>query len=85
MTCQSVMSCCVIVLPIAACLGMVCCLLLDTVVEVIDVVDDIRARRRREAVDSSSSAGRCRACVRGVCGALRSADEDSLADRGDAA
>lgn len=52
---------------------------------VVDVVDDIRARRRREAVDSSSSAGRCRECVRGVCGALRSADEDSLADRGDAA
>ena len=83
MTCQSVMSCCAIVLLIATCLGMVCCVLLDAVVEVIEVVDDIRERRRRDAAESSSSAGRCRECVRGVCGALRSADED-LAERGEA-
>lgn len=72
---------CAIALTVTFGLGLVL-LILGMVVE---VVDDIRARRRREAVDSSSSAGRCRACVRGVCGALRSADEDSLADRGDAA
>jgi len=72
---------CAVALTAAACLGLV--ILISGMVA--EVLGDIRARRRREAVDSSSSAGRCRACVRGVCGALRSADEDSLADRGDAA
>lgn len=72
---------CAVALTAAACLGLV--ILISGMVA--EVLGDIRDRRRREAVDSSSSAGRCRACVRGVCGALRSADEDSLADRGDAA
>lgn len=81
MTCQGVVLGCAIALTVTVGLGLGL-LILGMVVEVLD---DIRARRRREAVDSSSSAGRCRACVRGVCGALRSADEDSLADRGDAA
>lgn len=81
MTCQGVVLGCAIALTVTFGLGLVL-LILGMVVE---VVDDIRARRRREAAKSSSSAGRCRECVRGVCGALRSADEDSLADRGDAA
>lgn len=72
---------CAVALTAAACLGLV--ILISGMVA--EVLGDIRDRRRREAVDSSSSAGRCRECVRGVCGALRSADEDSLADRGDAA
>ena len=78
MTCQGVVLGCAIALTVTVGLGLVL-LILGMVVE---VVDDIRDRRRREAVDSSSSAGRCRECVRGVCGALRSADED-LAERGD--
>lgn len=81
MTWESVMQGCAVALTAAACLGLV--ILISGMVA--EVLGDIRGRRRREAVDSSSSAGRCRACVRGVCGALRSADEDSLADRGDAA
>ena len=81
MTWESVMQGCAVALTAAACFGLV--ILISGMVA--EVLGDIRARRRREAVDSSSSAGRCRACVRGVCGALRSADEDSLADRGDAA
>lgn len=81
MTWESVMQGCAVALTVTVGLGLVLLIL----GMVVDVVDDIRARRRREAVDSSSSAGRCRECVRGVCGALRSADEDSLADRGDAA
>ena len=72
---------CAVALTAAACLGLV--ILISGMVA--EVLGEIHDRRRREAVDSSSSAGRCRACVRGVCGALRSADEDSLADRGDAA
>lgn len=79
MTCQSVMLGCAVALTTAACLGLV--ILISGMV--IEVIDDIRDRRRREAAESSSSAGRCRECVRGVCGALRSADED-LAERGEA-
>lgn len=79
MTCQSVMLGCTVALTTAACLGLV--ILISGMV--IEVIDDIRDRRRREAAKSSSSAGCCRECVRGVCGALRSADED-LAERGEA-
>lgn len=79
MTCQSVMLGCAVALTAAACLGLV--ILISGMVA--EVLGDIRDRRRREAAKSSSSAGRCRACVRGVCGALRSADED-LAERGEA-
>ena len=78
MTCQSVMLGCTVALTAAACLGLV--ILISGMV--VEVIGDIRERRRREAAESSSSAGRCRVCVRGVCGALRSADED-LAERGD--
>lgn len=69
---------CAVALTAAACLGLV--ILISGMVA--EVIGDIRDRRRREAAKSSSSAGRCRACSRGVC-ALRSADED-LAERGDA-
>ena len=78
MTCESVIMGSTIALTAAACLGLV--ILISGMVA--DVLGDIRDRRRREATKSSSSAGRCRACSRGVC-ALRSADED-LAERGDA-
>ena len=78
MSCQDVILGCSIALTAAACLGLV--ILISGMV--IEVIGDIRERRRREAAESSSSAGRCRACSRGVC-ALRSADED-LAERGDA-
>ena len=47
-------------------------------------VADARKSVSRDAADSSSSAGCCRACVRGVCGALRSADEDLSTERGEA-
>lgn len=77
MTCQSVMLGCTVALTTAACLGLVI-LISDTVVEVIG---DIRERRRHEAAKSPSSTGRCHVCVRG---ALRSADEDSPAEHGDA-
>ena len=79
MTCQSVMLSCTVALTTAACLGLG--VLISAMVA--EVMDDILDRRRREAAKSSSSAGRCRECVRGVCGALRSADED-LAERGEA-
>lgn len=69
---------CAVALTAAACLGLV--ILISGMVA--EVMGDIRDRRRREAAKSSSSAGRCRACARGVC-ALRSADED-LTERGDA-
>ena len=78
MTCESVMMGSTIALTAAACLGLV--ILISGMVA--EVLGDIRDRRRREAAKSSSSAGRCRACSRGVC-ALRSADED-LAEGGDA-
>lgn len=78
MTCQSVTLGCAVALTAAACLGLV--ILISGAVA--EVLGDIRARRRREAAKSSSSAERCRVCSRGVC-ALRSADED-LAERGDA-
>lgn len=78
MTCESVIMGSTIALTAAACLGLV--ILISGMVA--EVLGDIRDRRRREATKSSSSAGRCRACSRGVC-ALRSADED-LAERGDA-
>ena len=78
MTCESVIMGSTIALTAAACLGLV--ILISGMVA--EVLGDIRDRRRREAANSSSSAGRCRACSRGVC-ALRSADED-LAERGDA-
>jgi hypothetical protein len=78
MTCQSVILGCAVALTAAACLGLV--ILISGMVA--EIVGDIRDRRRREAAKSSSSAGRCRACVHGVCGALRSADED-LAERGE--
>lgn len=78
MTCESVIMGSTIALTAAACLGLV--ILISGMVA--EVLGDIRDRRRREAAESSSSAGRCRACSRGVC-ALRSADED-LAERGDA-
>ncbi|MDU5163469.1 MAG: hypothetical protein E6212_02630 [Actinomyces sp.] len=70
---------CAVALTAAACLGLV--ILISGMVA--EVLGDIRDRRRREATNSSSSAERCRACSRGVC-ALRSADEDSPAERGDA-
>lgn len=70
---------CTVALTTAACLGLV--ILISGMV--VEVLGDIRERRRREAAESSSSAERCRACVRGVCGALRSVDED-LAERGEA-
>lgn len=79
MTCQSVILGCTVALTAAACLGLV--ILISGMVA--EVLGDIRDRRRREAAKSSSSAGRCRACSRGVC-ALRSADEESPAERGDA-
>lgn len=79
MTCQSMMLGCTIALTAAACLGLV--ILISGMV--VEVIDDIRERRRHEAAQSSSSAGRCRACSRGVC-ALRSADEGPSADRGEA-
>ena len=79
MTCESVIMGSKIALTAAVCLGLV--ILISGMVA--EVLDDIRDRRRREAAKSSSSAGRCRECVRGVCGALRSADED-LAERGEA-
>lgn len=69
---------CAVALTAAACLGLV--ILISGMVA--EVLGDIRDRRRREAAKSSSSAGRCRECVRGCC-ALRSADED-LAERGEA-
>lgn len=78
MSCQDVILGCSIALTAAACLGLV--ILISGMV--IEVIGDIRERRRREAARSSSSAGRCRVCSRGVC-ALRSADED-LAERGEA-
>lgn len=78
MTWESVMQGCAVALTAAACLGLV--ILISGMVA--EVMGDIRDRRRREAAKSSSSAGRCRECVRGCC-ALRSADED-LAERGDA-
>lgn len=78
MTWESVMQGCAVALTAAACLGLV--ILISGMVA--EVTGDIRDRRRREAAKSSSSAGRCRVCSRGVC-ALRSADED-LAERGDA-
>lgn len=78
MSCQDVILGCSIALTAAACLGLV--ILISGMVA--EVLGDIRERRRREAAKSSSSAGRCRACSRGVC-ALRSADED-LAERGEA-
>lgn len=78
MTCESVIMGSTIALTAAACLGLV--ILISGMVA--EVLGDIRDRRRREATKSSSSAGRCRACSRGVC-ALRSADED-LAERGEA-
>lgn len=81
MTCQSVLLGCTVALTAAACLGLV--ILISGMVA--EVLGDIHDRRRHEAAKASSSAGRCRACVRGVCGALRSADEDSPAERGDAA
>lgn len=79
MTCQSVMLGCTVALTTAACLGLV--ILISAMVA--EVMGDILDRCRREADKSSSSAGCCRECVRGVCGALRSADED-LAERGEA-
>ena len=79
MTCQSVTLVCTAALTAAACLGLV--ILISSMAA--EVWCDIRDRRRREAAKSSSSAGCCRECVRGVCGALRSADED-LAERGEA-
>ena len=79
MTCQSVILGCAVALTAAACLGLV--ILISGMVA--EVLGDIRDRRRREAAKSSSSAGRCRECVRGCC-ALRSADEDLSAERGDA-
>ena len=78
MTWESVMQGCAVALTAAACLGLV--ILISGMVA--EVMGDIRDRRRHEAAKSSSSAGRCRACSRGVC-ALRSADED-LAERGEA-
>lgn len=78
MTCESVIMGSTIALTAAACLGLV--ILISAMVA--EVMGDIRERRRREAAKSSSSAGRCRACSRGVC-ALRSADED-LTERGEA-
>lgn len=79
MTCQSVILGCAVALTAAACLGLV--ILISGMVA--EVLGDIRDRRRREAAKSSSSAGRCRECVRGCC-ALRSADEDLSAECGDA-
>lgn len=79
MTCQSVMLGCTVALTTAACLGLV--ILISSMV--VEVMGDIRDRRRREAAKSSSSVGRCRACSRGVCGALRPTDEDLSADRGE--
>ena len=78
MTWESVMQGCAVALTAAACLGLV--ILISGMVA--EVMGDIRDRRRREAAKSPSSAGRCRACSRGVC-SLRSADED-LTERGDA-
>ena len=77
MTCQSVLLGCAVALTAAACLGLI--ILISGMVA--EVLGDIRDRRRREADKSSSSAGRCHVCVRG---ALRSADEDSPAEHGDA-
>lgn len=80
MTCQSVMLGCTIAMTIAGCLA-VATLIAGIAVE---IVTDIRAYRSRDASKSTSSVGYCRACARGVRGALRSADESPSADRGDA-
>lgn len=69
---------CMIALTVVSCLAFAALI----VVLGTKAVADARKSVRRDAADSSSSAGRCRACSRGVC-ALRSADED-LADSGDA-
>ena len=69
---------CMIALTVVSCLAFAALI----VVLGTKAVADARKSVRRDAADSSSSAGRCRACSRGVC-ALRSADED-LAERGEA-
>nr|DAT01321.1 MAG TPA: hypothetical protein [Caudoviricetes sp.] len=69
---------CMIALTVVGCLAF-CALI---VALIANAVAAARKSVRRDAADSSSSAGRCRECVRGCC-ALRSADED-LAERGDA-
>lgn len=70
---------CMIALTVVSCLAFAALI----VVLGTKAVADARKSVRRDAADSSSSAGRCRDCSRGVC-ALRSADEDLSAERGDA-
>lgn len=79
MSCQAVTLASMIAMTIAGCLA-VATLIAGIAVE---IVTDIRAYRSRDASKSTSSVGCCRACARGVRGALRSADEGPSADRGD--
>lgn len=79
MSAETAAAACMIALTVVACLAFAALIVaLGT-----KAVADARKSGRRDAADSSSSAGRCRACVRGVCGALRSADEESPAERGE--
>ena len=78
MSAETAAAACMIALTVVSCLAF-CALIVALIAK---AVADARKSVRRDAADSSSSAGRCRVCSRGVC-ALRSADED-LADRGDA-
>lgn len=79
MSAETATAACMIALTVVSCLAF-CALIVALIAK---AVADARKSVRRDAADSSSSAGRCRACVRGVCGALRSADEESPAERGE--
>lgn len=79
MSAETVAAACMIALTVVSCLAF-CALIVALIAK---AVADARKSVRRDAADSSSSAGRCRECVRGCC-ALRSADEDSPAERGEA-
>lgn len=78
MSAETTAAACMIALTVVSCLAF-CALIVALIAKAIA---DARKSVRRDAADSSSSAGRCRECVRGVC-ALRSADEDLSAERGD--
>lgn len=79
MSAETAAAACMIALTVISCLAF-CALIVALIAK---AVADARKSVRRDAADSSSSAGRCRECVRGCC-ALRSADEDSPAERGEA-
>ena len=79
MSAETAAAACMIALTVVGCLAF-CALIVALIADAVAVA---RKSVRRDAADSSSSAGRCRVCSRGVC-ALRSADEDLSAERGDA-